>query len=344
MAGTDTLSTQDLEDLDQIRKALPQNDPRVAKIHALVGANAQQPTQFEQERDPKNQPGFWKTAWSDVKNLVPPPEFSASDIPVLGSAIGAARNIENAKEDYGKRKQEGRSPAYNALSTAVEGSGLIPGLNPRAMEEASNVGNKSAIMGHAAVPAAIAAAPLAAEGIGKLAPQVRDTVGGWRHTPEGDLTPGAKLINSFRPLGVPVGGAVGYAADKLFPEPAAAVAARESAEAAAAEPTFQKLSEGPTANEHAAARSLARQQARKTLIGGPEATEPTARVPNLKIGTPDVNVIPEPRGEFEGEVPNYMASVPRKELNDLALAAKPGAGKQLQQLGKPIIYIPKGYQ
>ena len=87
------LSTQDLQDLDQIRQALPPNDPRVAKIHALVGANAQQPTQFEKERDPNNQPGFWKTAWSDVKNLVPSPEFSASDIPVFGSAIGAAKNL-----------------------------------------------------------------------------------------------------------------------------------------------------------------------------------------------------------------------------------------------------------
>jgi hypothetical protein len=70
--------------------------------------------------------------------------------------------------------------------------------------------------------------------------------------------------------------------------------------------------------------------------------EQPARMPGVKVGSPEVNVVPEPRGEFEGEVPNYMASVPRDELNRLALAAKPGAGKQLQQLGKPIIYIPRG--
>ena len=70
--------------------------------------------------------------------------------------------------------------------------------------------------------------------------------------------------------------------------------------------------------------------------------EPPARMPGLKIGHPEVNVVPEPRGEFAGENPNYMASVPRDELNRLAVAAKPGAGTQLQQLGKPIIYIPRG--
>jgi len=51
--------------------------------------------------------------------------------------------------------------------------------------------------------------------------------------------------------------------------------------------------------------------------------------------------IPEPRPGFGGENEGYMASVPREELHDLARSRKPGAGKQLQQLGKPIIYIPK---
>jgi hypothetical protein len=58
--------------------------------------------------------------------------------------------------------------------------------------------------------------------------------------------------------------------------------------------------------------------------------------------SPSPTFIPEPRPEFAGEVPNYMGSVPREELEDLALRRKPGAGKQMQQLGKPIIYIPTG--
>jgi len=79
-----------------------------------------------------------------------------------------------------------------------------------------------------------------------------------------------------------------------------------------------------------------------TKIKAVPPQEAPARMGGFNPGSPDVNVIPEPRGEFEGEVPNYMASVPREELNRLALAAKPGAGKQLQQLGKPVIYTPRG--
>jgi hypothetical protein len=60
------------------------------------------------------------------------------------------------------------------------------------------------------------------------------------------------------------------------------------------------------------------------------------------MGGPDITFVPEPRTPFTGENEGYMASVPRDELNDLASKRKPGAGKQLQQLGKPIIYIPSG--
>jgi hypothetical protein len=55
-----------------------------------------------------------------------------------------------------------------------------------------------------------------------------------------------------------------------------------------------------------------------------------------------VAVLPEPRAPFEGETPNYMASVPRGKLTRLAIQGKPGAGTQLQQLGQPILYAPKG--
>lgn len=49
----------------------------------------------------------------------------------------------------------------------------------------------------------------------------------------------------------------------------------------------------------------------------------------------------EPRPNFTGENEGYMASVPRPDLDVLAKMGKPGAATQLQQLGKPIIYIPK---
>jgi hypothetical protein len=66
---------------------------------------------------------------------------------------------------------------------------------------------------------------------------------------------------------------------------------------------------------------------------------PTVTKPSTNTG---VAVLPEPRAPFEGETPNYMASVPRPKLERLALSGKPGAGTQLQQLGQRVIYAPRG--
>ncbi len=57
--------------------------------------------------------------------------------------------------------------------------------------------------------------------------------------------------------------------------------------------------------------------------------------------TKGITFVPEPRPAFAGENEGYMASTPREELLGLAKMRKPGAGTQLQQIGKPIIYIPK---
>jgi hypothetical protein len=68
-------------------------------------------------------------------------------------------------------------------------------------------------------------------------------------------------------------------------------------------------------------------------------TAPTVTKPSTNTG---VAVLPEPRAPFEGETPNYMASVPRPKLERLALSGKPGAGAQLQQLGQHVVYAPRG--
>ena len=52
------------------------------------------------------------------------------------------------------------------------------------------------------------------------------------------------------------------------------------------------------------------------------------------------SIIPEPRPQFEGENPKYMASVKRQKLQGLATGRKPGAGTQLQQLGETVLYAP----
>lgn len=69
-----------------------------------------------------------------------------------------------------------------------------------------------------------------------------------------------------------------------------------------------------------------------------ERGQPPITMGNTPSGT---KLVPEPREEFPGEDPNYMASVPRNRLSSLAVRGKPGAGRQLQQLGEPIIYVPR---
>jgi hypothetical protein len=95
--------------------------------------------------------------------------------------------------------------------------------------------------------------------------------------------------------------------------------------------------EWPTQPEHAAVRSAQAATLRRT----PVVASQMGPTPNAILNK-GVAVVPEPRGLFPGEDPNYMASVPRARLNRLALSAKPGAGTQLQQLGQSIIYLPSG--
>jgi hypothetical protein len=79
-----------------------------------------------------------------------------------------------------------------------------------------------------------------------------------------------------------------------------------------------------------------------TRISNPSASTPSPLGTMRSVAPPEeTTFIPEPRRSFAGENEGYMASTPREELLGLARMRKPGAGAQLQQLGKPIIYIPK---
>jgi len=85
-------------------------------------------------------------------------------------------------------------------------------------------------------------------------------------------------------------------------------------------------------------------QTRHAKMVADQAPPPAAMSPMnaAPAGPPPSGVthVPEPRPNFTGENPNYMASVPRPELGDLAMSRKPGAAGQLQQLGQPILYTP----
>lgn len=57
---------------------------------------------------------------------------------------------------------------------------------------------------------------------------------------------------------------------------------------------------------------------------------------------PGVSLIPEPRAAGPTDNPGYMASIPRSKLQQLAAKGTPGAGAQLQNLGRSVIYAPSG--
>ena len=225
----------------------------------------------------------------------------------------------------------------------------------------------------------------AGEVVGAAMPKISDVVSDARtsvgnriHTPQGKLTPGARTIGQVggmsaggavgEAIGHPYGGVlVGYKAgpmliDKLFPESAERVAARENApppprgrgitfnapmpemQPAVSQPrmmmdrldsylkpegTIPKITTTPL-------QDFATRQAAATEA---QAASAPARMEAIRGGQ-SVRTIPEPRQSFEGENPKYMASVPRKNLRSLAAGGKLGAGTQLQQLGEKVIYTP----
>lgn len=181
-----------------------------------------------------------------------------------------------------------------------------------------------------------------------------DAIGTALRTPEGKLIQpvkvGAKVAGAAagHALGIPGAGELGgylvgdKLADMLVPDrPGAATAAERRA---------IPVSKNPTPGGYTGPASAQAANSVQPLnpMAGP--AYPTAdqlaqgvRLSDLVGEKPSgITVVPEPRAPFAGETPNYMASVPRDQLGNLALAGKPGAGTQLQQLGQPILYAPSG--
>lgn len=61
-------------------------------------------------------------------------------------------------------------------------------------------------------------------------------------------------------------------------------------------------------------------------------------------GLPKAQVVklPVPREPLPTDNPGYMASIPRSRLMDLGRQGRPGAGQQLQNIGKTPLYVPEG--
>jgi hypothetical protein len=116
-----------------------------------------QPTRFEQARTGDKQ-GFLSAVGSDVAGAA----SAIYHIPTnpTGFVKGVAQNIADIPQHEREQKAAGRSLPYRAVAAA----GQAIGVPTRAMEQAADVGDRGAVLGHAVVPAAAAAAPLAFEG------------------------------------------------------------------------------------------------------------------------------------------------------------------------------------
>lgn len=65
-------------------------------------------------------------------------------------------------------------------------------------------------------------------------------------------------------------------------------------------------------------------------------------VPPADANAPVIK-LPVPREPLPGENPGYMASIPRSRLLNLGRQGRPGAGEQIQNIGKNVLYLPEEY-
>ena len=129
-------------------------------------------------------------------------------------------------------------------------------------------------------------------------------------------------------------------------------------------PDFSRISEGPTAQAHAAVRGaqsqVARTNARQVVPLRETPTPPPlpdetnadesmdavlggGSTPGAARARPSgVTVVPEPRAPLPGQKPGYMASAPRDQLAGAAQRGTAGAADVMQQTGTPLVYAPRG--
>jgi len=155
-------SQQDLQDLDEIAKRLPANDPRVPRIRGAITGQQSQPA--------PEKPGLLKSLSSDLLGMIPttPKEYGRSLLRVVPGANSLMDALETPQrvEHYQEQKKEGYGLGYRALTPVAEGVGV----NVRGMEDSAKQGDEAGVYGHAlAVPTAMAIGA----GVAKGAPAIR---------------------------------------------------------------------------------------------------------------------------------------------------------------------------
>lgn len=252
--------------------------------------------------------GFWSHAGQSLKSMLPQPPATFQDAlkQGAGASMGALAPLYNAGMESVAAGQRGHSLPY----AATAGASTIAGVSPERMEQAANVGDTRGVLGEAAAPSAVT---LGGAALGEAA-GLRGTARDALFTPDGKPTPLGRALSH------PTEAAIDYGLRKVVGAPdyrvkGDAVNIRQS-------PNFDP------ASYNAGRKGITLQD----LVAEKAAKEGTG-----------VNVFPEPRAAFPGENEGYMANVPRGSLENLALAGKPGAATQLQQLAQqPIIYAPRG--
>jgi hypothetical protein len=136
---------------------------------AIKAGGKVQPFDISAPAQPKE--GFWPAVGSDLKALGGG-LLNLTNDPTKIAANAIQSGVQTAT-DMQARSQEGRSPAYNALATGAEATGI---MNPRPMEEAANAGDVEGVKGHIVVPAAQAVSPLVGEGIARVGGKIADAI------------------------------------------------------------------------------------------------------------------------------------------------------------------------
>src|SRR5258705_2089890 len=123
------------------------------------------PTQFEKDRtQPAADSGFWGGVKHAAGLDAPAPSMTdavESGIPAIGVAKTLYGAVKNAPENY----KAGGLPGT---------LGPLVGVDPVSMRNRAEHGDTAGVLGEAAVPTAMAAAPIAAEGLGAARSGIRN--------------------------------------------------------------------------------------------------------------------------------------------------------------------------
>jgi hypothetical protein len=277
-------------------------------------------TQFEKDRTPNSDSGVWSGITSAAKRLAPTSLKDAmmTGVKMMTPGLAGQEAAQEGLRRAVRPMPPGSGVGYRAANLA---SSLIPGLDPESMERRADRGDTGGILGEAAASTAVAASPLIGEGGGRLASAGRQRLAQAMYTPEGALTPEAKLALNV----------------KKWPE----YAARKIAGPPNVPPTYPGATL-PSSGEfyEQRAQDLTRRGRELSILDRQAAKEQ-----NESQGyTPSVTrapIRPEPPSPFTAEsVPGPDTPGKGNLLTPAARRGDPRAGQELMRRGRQVLYVP----